>query len=231
MNNFDFGIQIGDQFRQSDVDLDALEKHTELEYVKFIPCKRGRSDDLVKKNTRDGLAAEHWLVETGKYQNEDTSYRDVKRHNTSVEIKTNTTDEIEQSQIDSLTKRRKNPYFVVADYVISFRRKGGEYTVNRLLVWDGKNYVDVSSEIDVKDVLRSIETMPLESAKKTATDLLEAWDPKKIKGKVSKNKILFDIQKAFTSADICGIMYRLYLRNQGLGVINSKYQQQLRDVF
>ena len=231
MNNFDFGVQIGDQFKLSDIDLDALEKHTNLEYVKFIPCKNGRSNDLVKKNTRDGLAPEHWLVEIGKYQNDDKKYKDVKRHNISVEIKSNVDDETEQKQIDSLKQRKRDPYYTVADYVISFRRKGSVYTVNRLLVWDGNNYVDASLKTNVEDVLRSIETMPLGIAKKTAADLLEGWDPKKIKGKVSKNKILFDIQKAFTSTDICGIMYRLYLRNQGLGVINSRYQQQLRDVF
>lgn len=83
---------------------------------------------------------------------------------------------------------------------------------------------------DRTEVIRELEHMPLEKARQTAIDLMDSWDPKKIQGKASKNRIIYDLQKACTSAAICGIMYRLQLAQEGLGTVGSKWQQHYRNV-
>ena len=83
---------------------------------------------------------------------------------------------------------------------------------------------------DRDDIIRKLESMPLEKARQTAINLMESWNPKKIQGKASKNRVIFDIKKAFTSADICVIMYRLQLAQEGLATVNSKWKQHYRNV-
>jgi hypothetical protein len=72
--------------------------------------------------------------------------------------------------------------------------------------------------------------MPLEKARQTALDLLESWNPKKISGKASKNRVIYDITKSFTSSEICSIMYRLQLAQEGLGTVNSAWQSHYRSI-
>jgi hypothetical protein len=99
-------------------------------------------------------------------------------------------------------------------------------------MWNGKDYIEVNEEPqeDRTEVIRKLERMPLEKARQIASNLIEDWDPKKIQGKASKNRIIYDLQKACTSADICGIMYRLQLAQEGLGTVGSAWQKHYRNV-
>ena len=136
-------LKIGDSFTLADIDLDALEKQTFFEYQQFIPCKNGRTDEQVYRDTYNGLAAERWLIEYRGYENVPEKYKDVKKNGVEVEVKTNTTDQKEQSQLMALTERKKSTWANVPDYVISFRRKADQYTVNRLMKWNGLQFVDI----------------------------------------------------------------------------------------
>lgn len=85
-------------------------------------------------------------------------------------------------------------------------------------------------EEDRTETIRKLERMPVDKARTTALRLMEDWNPTKIGGKASKNRTIYDIEHAFTSRDICGIMYRLQLASEGLGTIDSSWQQHYRNI-
>ena len=235
MTNFNFHIQIGDTFSIADLDLDKLEKHTLEEYVLFLDNpKDKRSEEQIYNDTFNGLAAEHYMMDTYGYTNDDRKYKDLFAPcNTSVEIKTAASEEGLLNQVNSLKERKNYPKkwgFDISDYVISFLRNGNDYVCHTLWEWNGTNYIQVTEEIDRTEIIRNLDKMPIKQAKDTAKSLLEDWDPKSIGSKASKNRILFDIDKACTSADICGIMYRLQLKAEGLGVSNSSWQKHYRNI-
>ena len=229
----DFLIKVGDTFELSDIDLDALEKHVSEEYEKFLNNPNDtRSENQIYFDTYNGLAAEHYMIEEYGYTNDDRPYKDLFAPcGTSVEVKSAAHLETLQRQLESL-KERKGWGYDVADYVISFLRDDKSYTCHSLWQWNGKDYIEVNEEPqeDRTEVIRKLERMPLEKARQTAIDLMNGWDPKKIQGKASKNRIIYDLQKACTSADICGIMYRLQLAQEGLGTVGSAWQQHYRNV-
>ena len=229
----DFVIKVGDTFELSDIDLDVLEKHVSEEYVKFLENPNdSRSEKQIYFDTYNGLAAEHYMIEKYGYKNDTRKYKDLfSPCDTETEIKTAASEETLQKQLESL-KERKGWGYDVANYVICFLRDDKSYTCHSLWQWNGNDYIEVNEEPqeDRTEVIRKLERMPLEKARQTAIDLMESWDPKKIQGKASKNRIIFDLQKACTSADICGIMYRLQLAQEGLGTINSAWQQHYRNV-
>lgn len=234
MKSIDFRIKVGDTFELADIDLDQLEKHVSLEYVKFLgdPDDK-RSDQQIYNDTYNGLAAERYMIEYHGYENDDRKYKDLfSPCRNPVEIKSAASLETMQKQLDSL-KKRKGWGLDIADYVICFLRDNKSYTCHSLYVWNGKDYIKVNDDEpqeDRDDIIRKLESMPLEKARQTAIDLMESWDPKKIQGKASKNRVIFDIKKAFTSADICSIMYRLQLAQEGLGTVNSKWKQHYRNI-
>lgn len=228
---FDFRIKVGETFELSDIDLDFLEKHTALEYPKFLPDEK-RSDERVYFDTYNGLAAEHYMIENHEYKNDDRPYKDLFAPcGTSVEVKSAAHLETLNKQLASL-KQRKGWGLDVADYVICFLRDYKTYTCHSLWQWNGKDYIEINEEPqeDRTEVIRKLERMSLEKARQIAIDLMEDWDPKKIQGKASKNRIIYDLQKACTSADICGIMYRLQLAQEGLGTVGSAWQKHYRNV-
>lgn len=235
MTQFNFQIKIGDTFSIADLDLDKLEKHTLEEYVLFLG-KSGdtRSEEQIYNDTFNGLAAEHYMMDTYGYTNDERKYKDLfSPCGVSVEIKTAASEEGLENQINSLKERKNYPKewgFDISDYVISFLRNGNDYVCYMLWEWNGTDYVQVTEEIDRTEVIRNLDKMPIKQAKDTAKSLLEDWDPKSIGSKASKKKIIFDIDKACTSADVCGIMYRLQLRAEGLGVSNSSWQKHYRNI-
>jgi len=85
-------------------------------------------------------------------------------------------------------------------------------------------------EEDRTETIRKLESMPIDKARTTALRLMEDWNPTKIGGKASKNRTIFDIKQAFTSQNICGIMYRLQLASEGLGTFGSSWQQHYRNI-
>ena len=231
----DFVIKVGDTFELSDIDLDVLEKHVAEEYVKFLDNPNdSRPQKQIYFDTYNGLAAEHYMVEEYGYTNDDRPYKDVfSPCGISVEVKSAASEETLQGQIASLKERKSwGPKYDISDYVICFLRDNKSYTCHSLWQWNGNDYIEVNEEPqeDRTEVIRKLERMPLEKARQTAIDLMESWDPKKIQGKASKNRIIFDLQKACTSADICGIMYRLQLAQEGLGTVGSAWQQHYRNV-
>lgn len=228
----DFKVKVGETFELADIDLDELEKQTALEYVKFLPCSR-RTDKEVYYDTYNGLAAERYMIEVHGYKNDERKYKDLwSPCATSVEVKTAASIETLESQIASLKERKGWPTADISDYVVCFFRKNKSYTCHSLWQWNGKDYIEVNEEPqeDRTEVIRKLERMPLEKARQVAIELMDSWDPKKIQGKASKNRIIYDLQKACTSADICGIMYRLQLAQEGLGTVGSKWQQHYRNV-
>ena len=72
MTNFNFHIKIGDTFSIADLDPDKLEKHTLEEYVLFLDNpKDKRSEEQIYNDTFNGLAAEHYMMDTYGYTNDD----------------------------------------------------------------------------------------------------------------------------------------------------------------
>lgn len=232
----DFLIKVGEVFELADIDLDALEKHVSLEYVKFLEYEntkeKPRSEKQIYFDTYNGLAAEHYMIEKHGYSNDDRKFKDLfSPCNTEVEIKTAASEATLQKQLDSL-KQRKGWGYDVANYVICFLRVNKTYTCHSLWKFDGNDYIEVKEEPeeDRTEVIRKLERMPLEKARQTALDLLESWNPKKINGKASKNRVIYDITKSFTSSEICSIMYRLQLAQEGLGTVNSAWQSHYRSI-
>ena len=140
MTNFNFQIQIGDTFTIADLDLDKLEKHTLEEYVLFLD-KSGdtRSEEQIYNDTFNGLAAEHYMMDTYGYTNDDRKYKDLfSPCGTSVEIKSSVSEEGLQNQINSLTERKS--WADISDYVVSFLRNGNDYVCHALWEWNGDSY-------------------------------------------------------------------------------------------
>ena len=141
MTKFNFQIQIGDTFTIADLDIDKLEKHTLEEYVLFLD-KSGdtRSEEQIRNDTFNGLAAEHYMMDTYAYTNDDRKYKDLfSPCGTSVEIKTAASEEGLLNQINSLTERKS--WADISDYVISFLRNGNDYVCHALWEWNGQNYL------------------------------------------------------------------------------------------
>ena len=140
MTQFNFQIQIGDTFSIADLDLDKLEKHTLEEYVLFLG-KSGdtRSEEQIYNDTFNGLAAEHYMMDTYGYTNDDRKYKDLfSPCGTSVEIKSSVSEEGLQNQINSLTERKS--WADISDYVVSFLRNGNDYVCHALWEWNGDSY-------------------------------------------------------------------------------------------
>ena len=141
MTNFTFHIQIGDTFSIADLDLDKLEKHTLQEYVLFLN-KPGdkRSEDQIRSDTFNGLAAEHYMMDTYGYTNDNRKYKDLfSPCGKSVEIKTATSEERILKVISQLTERKS--WANISNYVIAFLRQGNDYVCHSLWEWNGQNYI------------------------------------------------------------------------------------------
>lgn len=89
---------------------------------------------------------------------------------------------------------------------------------------------DVDEDIDIYDILREMPSMAINKAEKISLAFLESWQPKTSNSKIRKDKIVRDIKNACTSTDICGIMYRINLRKEGLGTVGSAWQKTYREI-
>lgn len=134
-----FKVKVGDTFSITDLDQKKLESHTEKEYIKFIPCKNGRSDELVKKHTRWGLAAEHYMIEKHEYININEKYQDIKNpsNNEKVEIKTKTIRAGESGIAEMIeeTRKKKLRYKNNAEWIIMFQRDIDDYECHSFWKW------------------------------------------------------------------------------------------------
>jgi hypothetical protein len=81
-----------------------------------------------------------------------------------------------------------------------------------------------------EDLLNRIPRMPVSEARKIALDLVEGIAEKSMKQKLKKNRLKYDLQTARNSAAICGILYRIKLSFEGIGVVGSEWQQHYNSV-
>jgi len=78
------------------------------------------------------------------------------------------------------------------------------------------------------DQINDLANQPLNLAQSNATSMVNS-SVFKIKP-AKKNRLLFDIQRARTSSEVCRIMYYTYLAGTGLGVTDSGWQSHYRGV-
>lgn len=145
----DYRVSINETFTSFDVDQVKLEVHAQDEYVKFLdrekkkPINERRSPETVLKNTRDGLVAEHYLIEHKGYKNLDEKYMDVLHPDGfHVEVKTVSTyggvsemNKKIQHTLSALWQRRVEWKLNIADHIILFARTGSQYTCQAFYQW------------------------------------------------------------------------------------------------
>ena len=78
------------------------------------------------------------------------------------------------------------------------------------------------------DQINDLVNQPLPMAQANAANMINS-EVFKIKA-AKKNRLLFDIQRARTSDEVCRIMYFTYLAGTGLGVTGSTWQSHYRGV-
>lgn len=78
------------------------------------------------------------------------------------------------------------------------------------------------------DQINDLVNLPLHMAQANAVVMINS-ENFKIKP-AKKNRLLYDIQHARSSSDVCFIMYRTYLAGTGLGVPGSTWQSHYRSV-
>lgn len=78
------------------------------------------------------------------------------------------------------------------------------------------------------DQINDLVNQPLHTAQSNAVNMINS-EAFKIKA-AKKNRLLFDIQRARTSDEVCRIMYFTYLAGTGLGVTGSSWQSHYRTV-
>lgn len=76
------------------------------------------------------------------------------------------------------------------------------------------------------DVLRNIETMPIDEAKNVATDMIKSTKTKQ----AVMNRLVSDISKAPTSREVMRIMWATYMSGTGFGTMNSSWKKHYNGV-
>lgn len=78
------------------------------------------------------------------------------------------------------------------------------------------------------DQINDLVNLSLSNAQANAISMInsEAFKVKAAK----KNRLIYDIQRARTSNEVCRIMYFTYLAGTGLGVSGSSWQSHYKDV-
>ena len=71
------------------------------------------------------------------------------------------------------------------------------------------------------EVLQSLDKMSLTAAQESAIKLI---DPKKTK-KIVMNRLMNDIEKAPSAAEVSRIMWQVYLSGNGMPTIGSKWKK------
>jgi hypothetical protein len=71
------------------------------------------------------------------------------------------------------------------------------------------------------DVLRSLETMTLIKAQETSLEIVKASNTKP----VVMNRLVQDIQKAYSSREVSRIMWATYMSGTGFGTFGSAWKK------
>lgn len=78
------------------------------------------------------------------------------------------------------------------------------------------------------DQINNLVNLSLTDAQSNAISMING-DTFKVKV-AKKNRLIYDIQRARTSNEVCRIMYFTYLAGTGLGVTGSSWQSHYKDI-
>ena len=73
----------------------------------------------------------------------------------------------------------------------------------------------MKKELFDTEVLSSIDKMDLNTAKKTAMEMVKLMPRKSMSQNTSVNRITYDLQKAHSSLEVSRIMFQVYLSGSG----------------
>jgi hypothetical protein len=82
-----------------------------------------------------------------------------------------------------------------------------------------------TAEMDI-DALRSLDKLPLETAKEVAVSLIDTRKTKK----AVLERLQRDIAKAWSPAEVSRIMWQVYMSGTGLGTIGSAWKKHFREL-
>jgi hypothetical protein len=82
-----------------------------------------------------------------------------------------------------------------------------------------------TTEMDI-DALRSLDKLPLETAKEVAVSLIDTRKTKK----VVLERLQRDIAKAWSPAEVSRIMWQVYMSGTGLGTIGSAWKKHFKEL-
>jgi hypothetical protein len=82
-----------------------------------------------------------------------------------------------------------------------------------------------TAEMDI-DALRSLDKLPLETAKEVAVSLIDTRKTKK----VVLERLQRDIAKAWSPAEVSRIMWQVYMSGTGLGTIGSAWKKHFKEL-
>lgn len=88
----------------------------------------------------------------------------------------------------------------------------------------------MKKELFDTEVLASLVKMSLSEAKATALDMASKMPKKTINQSTSVNRIIHDIEKAPTPAEVSRIMYQVYLSGTGLGTVGSSWKKHYANI-
>ena len=85
-----------------------------------------------------------------------------------------------------------------------------------------------------REVLYSLEKMPLDQAREVATDMLNTPKPggkqPTLKQKIVVNRLIYDVSVARTSQEVMRIMWQVYMSSSGFGISDSAWKKHYNNV-
>lgn len=133
-----FGIDPNLEFTSDDLNEDVynrLKKETEEKARQFFnneASRRGRSLEVIEKNTWDGMVAEKYLIQELGMSNDPGMWRDLKIGKYRLEVKTFASVQSKYKTIMHLEEDRKTKY----DHVVFFYRDGNKYKMDSYYTYD-----------------------------------------------------------------------------------------------
>jgi hypothetical protein len=88
----------------------------------------------------------------------------------------------------------------------------------------------MKKELFDTEVLSSLDKMDLNTAKKTALEMVKVMPRKSMSQSTAANRVTHDILKAPTSIEVSRIMFQVYLSGAGLGTIGSAWKKHYANV-
>ena len=143
-----FGINPYLEFTSEDLNSDVydrLKEETEEKAKQFFnneASRRGRTLELIEKNTWDGMVAEKYLIQELGMADDPGMWRDLKVGDYRLEVKTFSSAQSKYNTIMHLENSRKTKY----DHVVFFYREGNKYKMDSYYTYDHDKEVYVLEE-------------------------------------------------------------------------------------